>query len=110
MWGTPIAHAHGATAADARTRPPYRGVRRTPPERCAVRSTDPAHEPPGDAAGRSRGVCESGVAGWGTRPTCCRPKGYPVSSLWTPSGEHQPRDDDPRSGAGGDDMPFVESL
>ncbi|MFI5046005.1 MAG: hypothetical protein ACHQIG_02995 [Acidimicrobiia bacterium] len=38
-----------------------------------------------------------------------------MSSLWTPSGEHQPRDDDPRGGSGagsgqGGDMPFVESL
>jgi len=34
-----------------------------------------------------------------------------VSSLWTPSGEHQPPDDDPQGGAGrSSDMPFVESL
>ena len=33
-----------------------------------------------------------------------------MSSLWTPSGEHDPRDDDPRGGSGDGDMPFVESL
>ena len=33
-----------------------------------------------------------------------------MSSLWTPSGEHQPPADDPRRGPGDDDMPFVESL
>jgi hypothetical protein len=33
-----------------------------------------------------------------------------VSSLWTPSGEHQPRDEAPAGDPGRGDMPFVESM